>query len=170
MATTTTDDPITRLRELTSSQRTVMVSTDVRTIGGGAARLEARPLTVLDTDASGATWFLVSRSADWVRGLEDGTRALLTGSDDSDGSWFSVSGTASLIEDRARLEELWNPVAGAWFDGPDDPDLIALRMQADELSWWDSPSSGLVRLFTIAKGALGGDTDDVGDHGTETIT
>lgn len=168
MATTDTDNPILRLRELTTDQRTVMVTTG-RSNGGGSARLEARPLTALDTDDTGSTWFLVSRSSDWMKALQPGTPALFTGSDDDDGSWFAVSGTVYLVDDRSRIAELWNPIAGAWFDGADDPDLVAIRIQADELSWWDSPPSGLVRLWKIAKAALGGDADDVGDHGTETI-
>jgi general stress protein 26 len=169
MATTQTDETIAKLRELTGDQRIVMLTTDERSVGGGATRLGSRPLTVLDTDDTGATWFLVSRSADWVRGLDAGSRTLFSGSNDSDGSWFAVSGTAALIDDRARIHELWNPMAGAWFEGADDPDLAALRVDADELSWWDSPSSGLVRLYKIAKAALGGDAEDVGDHGTEPI-
>ena len=68
------------------------------------------------------------------------------------------------------MRELWNPLAGAWFEGADDPDVVAIRIQAETLSWWDSSSSSLVRLWKIATAALGGDADDVGDHGTDTIT
>lgn len=168
--TTQTDETITRLRELTGDQRTVMLTTrSTGEDGASDAPLEARPLTVLETDDDGSTWFLVSRSTEWVRALQAGTPALFTGSNDGDGSWFSVSGTVYVVDDRSRMHELWNPLAGAWFDGADDPDLIAIRVQADELSWWDSPSSGLVRLFTIAKAALGGDADDVGVHRSEPI-
>ena len=170
MATTNTDDPITRLRELTTDQRTVMLTTQTGSGATPRAGLEARPLTVLDADERGSIWFLVSRSSDWVATLRAGTPSVATGSDDDDGSWFSVSGTVYLVDDRSRIAELWNPVAGAWFEGPDDPDLVAVRVQADELSWWDSPSSGLVRLFKIAKAALGGDADDVGDHASESIS
>lgn len=171
MADTETDDPINRLRELTSDQRTVMLTTEVRAASGdgGLDRMEARPLTALDTDDTGSVWFLVSRSSGWMKALDPGRPALFTGSNDSDGSWFSVSGPIYVVDDRSRIAELWNPVAGAWFEGPDDPDLVALRVAAEELSWWDSPSSGLVRLFKIAKSALGGDADDVGDHQTQSI-
>jgi general stress protein 26 len=169
MAAPQTDETIAKLRELTGDQRIVMLTTDERSIGGGSTRLGSRPLTVLDTDDGGTTWFLVSRSADWIRGLDAGERAMFTGSNDDDGSWFAVSGTVAPVEDRARIRALWTPVAGAWFEGADDPDLVALRFDADELSWWDSPSSGLVRLYKMAKAALGGDRDDVGDHATEPI-
>lgn len=169
MATTDTDDPILRLRELTTDQRTVMVTTGRTGADGGPDRLEARPLTALDTDDTGSTWFLVSRTSDWMEALQPGTPALFTGSDDDDGSWFAATGTVYVVDDRSRIAELWNPVAGAWFDGADDPDLVAIRIRAEELSWWDSSSSGLVRLWKIAKAALGGDADDIGDHGTETI-
>lgn len=169
MADTDIDDPITRLRELTSDQRTVMLTTEVRS-GDGLDGMEARPLTALDTDDTGSVWFLVSKSAGWMKSLEAGRPALFTGSNDSDGSWFSVSGPIFLVDDRSRIAELWNPIAGVWFEGPEDPDLVAVRVAAEELSWWDSPSSGLVRLFKIAKAALGGDADDVGDHQTQTIS
>ena len=41
------------------------------------------------------------------------------------GGPLSVSGTASLVRDRERIHELWNPVAGAWFpEGPDTPSVF----------------------------------------------
>ena len=40
-----------------------------------------------------------------------------------------VEGQSALLEDREKLEELWNPVASSWFEGIDDPDIRLIRFR-----------------------------------------
>ena len=75
----------------------------------------------------------------------------------SDKGWVSVSGTAELSRDRAKLEELWDPSASAFMSGgPDDPNSALLKVTGNTAQLWKSPGSvGL--LLTMAKGLLGKD-------------
>ncbi|MCB1301083.1 MAG: pyridoxamine 5'-phosphate oxidase family protein, partial [Tetrasphaera sp.] len=73
----------------------------------------------------------------------------------SDKGWVSLSGTASLNQDRAKLEELWDPSASAFMQGgPDDPNSALLEVSGDTAQLWESPGK-LGMLVQVAKGALG---------------
>ena len=65
---------------------------------------------------------------------------------DGSSDWLSVAGRATLVDDRALVEEMWNPVVEAWFpDGPMDPDVHLLRVNAESAEYWKAPGGrGLV--------------------------
>jgi general stress protein 26 len=157
------NDPIEHLRTLTDADRVVMVAT------AAPRGLDARPLTVLEVDDNGACWFLVSRAADWVPALADNDEAIVTGSNPSDGSWFSATGRATVVDDVERARALWNLAANAWFEGPDDPDLVALKVEPETLSTWETPSNRLVHLVQIAKAVVTHDANDTGTRQVEAI-
>ena len=87
---------------------------------------------------------------------------------DTDGQrYVSVSGTAQLVRDRAKVEELWNPIFNAWFpDGLDDPDLALLKVTVEQAEYWDSPSSKVVQLYGFVKAVATGKrlSDEIGDN------
>jgi general stress protein 26 len=146
------------LADLTDGLRTVMH------VDTSAGHLQCRPMTVIERSDDGVFRFLADRRHEWVGEGE----VLLAFSDDDDGRWVSAHGRQRVITERAEAERLWNPVARAWFDGPDDPDLVVLAVEVDEFAWWDSPASKLVRAATLAKGAITGNADE-GDHGVDRV-
>ncbi|MGD9956684.1 MAG: pyridoxamine 5'-phosphate oxidase family protein, partial [Candidatus Nanopelagicales bacterium] len=77
--------------------------------------------------------------------------------DPDDTRYVAMRARARVTHDRARIEELWSPVAKAFFDGPDDPDLRALELEVDAGEWWDGPSTGVGRLVSLVKAAVTGD-------------
>jgi len=148
------------------------------TLPAADGSLRGRPLTAQDLDFDGTLWFLVSRSSDWTAGLGtagastgaatagSGTPANVAFSDPSDSRWVSVSGTASLVDDRARIEEMWNPLYEAWFDGKDDPDATLLRFDADVADYWDAEAGRIVRMARLVRAAVTGRGDDIAERGT----
>ena len=69
-----------------------------------------------------------------------------------DNCYISVSGVATVSQDRAKIKELWTPFHKAWFpEGSDDPNIALLKVDVDHAEYWDSPSSKVVQLFGFAK-------------------
>jgi general stress protein 26 len=55
------------------------------------------------------------------------------------------------VHDRAKIEELWNTFAEAWFpDGPDDPNLALLRVDVDKAQLWEDRKPKLLQLAEVA--------------------
>jgi general stress protein 26 len=56
----------------------------------------------------------------------------------SDGTYLTVSGTASIVVERERIGELWRPTWRPWFpEGPQDPSLVILEIEAERAEYWD---------------------------------
>ena len=128
--------------------------------------LHSRPLTTLKMDSDSSLWFLISISSQKVSELDNfASVGVSYGNGESD--YVSVSGTTQIVRDRAIIQDLWTPLAKAWFPGGvDDPDLAALKVQVQRAEYWDGPSSRFVQLYAIAKATLSGDTDSLGTHRT----
>ena len=154
-----TQDDRDKVIELVERAQSAMLTT-VTPDGG----LVSRPMAVQEAEFDGDLWFFAQRDSDQVRQLQANPAigVALAASD----SWVSVSGTAELVEDRAKARELWNSAVEAWFpNGPDDPDVLLVKVHAEQAEYWDSPGSKVTTVLTYAKSKLTGDRPDVGEHG-----
>jgi general stress protein 26 len=70
-----------------------------------------------------------------------------------------------MVKDRAKIEELWNPVHQAWFpEGLDDPSLCLLKVSVEQAEYWEGTSSTLVQLFGMVKAIATGQEADYGEN------
>jgi general stress protein 26 len=153
-------DAIKKLKSLAGDIRFCMYTTYRN------GKIGSKPMTAQDIDDNGNVWFFASRK-DSSSGQDMISDVTLIYSDPGKSSYLSVSGTAEAVEDEAKKEELWNPMAKAWFQGgKDDADLLMIRVNTHEASYWDSGSSKMVVFFSMLKAAVTGETPDGGDHGT----
>jgi general stress protein 26 len=130
--------------------------------------LHGRPMTTqnksIDEDES--LWFFMSRSSDTVEDLTEEPTVHVGYADPDRDAYVSVSGTAAVVEDRAKKEQLWSKMTEAWFPkGIDDPDLALVRVQIAHAEYWDVKDSKPVQLFKMAKAAVTGKPPDMGEHG-----
>ena len=131
-----------------------------------SGHLVSRPLAIVDRDFDGAVYFFVQKDSHKVHDIESEPQVNV-GVETSKG-WLSISGTATLTQDRATIDELWNTGAEAWFDqGRDDPQVALLKVDAHTVESWTSTEPKAVTLFKYAKAAaLGGHPEHVGDNET----
>ena len=151
------EDQTTRsLDEALDGHRFAMVTT----VGGGTP--SSRPLTLLEQD--GATLrFLVSKSAPWANEVT-GTAPIAAAFAEPDrNSYVSLGGTGSLSVDRALIDRLWNPAAGVYFDGKDDPDIAVLEITVAGGEFWEGPSSKVGQVLDMARIKVTGTSAD--EHG-----
>lgn len=133
--------------------------------GVGAARHV--PMSPYADEGSGSIWFITAQGTDLVEAAARPSEAslIVTGSGDFHAR---VEGTAVGVENRAKLEELWNPIAGSWFDGIDDPDIRLIRFTPRTAEVWTT--SGAVGLVVqVAKAKLTGEKPDMGETFTLTF-
>ena len=88
---------------------------------------KARPMTVLDQDGSRLS-FLTDRTTEWMEDMTENEQVAVVISDPGDSIFVSLTGTARVSEDPETLDELWSPALQAWFDGRDDPNLVAVLL------------------------------------------
>ena len=136
------------------------------TVNDGA--LTARPIGVVGDHAAfdGTLWFITDKRSRKVAAIESGADTTLLFQNDKNGNYLHLVGRAAVVDDRAKLEELYTTLQRTWFPkGLDDPDITLVRFDADEANYWDSHDS-LVRLATaFAKSVVTGSPGKSGNAG-----
>ncbi len=135
-------------------RRAVEIAQDARvcmlTSAGGDGALHARPMTPQQVTDDLEAWFFVSRASEQAKDIAARPRVNVSfeGGDD----WLSVAGAATLVDDRSLVEEMWNPVVEAWFpDGPTDPDVVLLRVDAESAEYWKTPGGRVTSWLSYAR-------------------
>jgi general stress protein 26 len=117
----------------------------------------SRPMAATQTEFDGTLWFFTQASSHKVHEIDREHQVNLSYADPGGNRYVSVSGLATLVRDRAKIDQLWSPVLKAWFpDGKDDPDIALLRVEVSKAEYWDTPSSTLVRLVGFTRAMLTG--------------
>lgn len=113
-------------------------------------------------------WFITAKDTDMAKAAADGPKpAAYILSDSGAGIYADIKGKLGQSDDRAKLAELWSPMADLWFDGGiDDPDLQLLSFHITAGEVWTTPTSGVVFMFDVVRAKLTGTPPDMGDHFT----
>jgi general stress protein 26 len=127
--------------------------------------LRSRPMATQQVDSDGYLWFFTYGGAHKVDEIKHDQHVNVSYAEPKDQKYVSVSGTAQLVRDRQKIEELWNPLYKAWFpQGLDEPDLALLKVSVDKAEYWDSPSSRVVRLVGFVKAVVTGKRIEGGEN------
>lgn len=150
--------------------RSIMESTNVATMTyiDDAGRIVATPMGVQKFDEPGTTYWITEKDTDKVTHLGQDPRVNIFFANRE--GYVSLSGTARVIDDRARLEELWGSFTDAFMEGgPEDPNSTLLEVTADTAQWWDSPGA-VASVVQIIKAKVSDDeATDLGDTGVTRI-
>jgi general stress protein 26 len=75
----------------------------------------------------------------------------------SKNSYLVVNGTAEIILDRAKTEELWTPIVKTWFkEGKDDPNISIIKVKPTTSYYWDTDGNQMINFIKmIASVAIG---------------
>ena len=156
----TENDGIAKVAELSKDVRIGMLTT---TAPDG--RLVSRPMALQEVEFDGDYWFFAERASRKVEHIRADPRVAVTlGSADT---WVAVAGRAEVVDDRAKARELWNAAVEAWFPGgPDDPNVILLRVDGESAEYWDTPGGRVATALSLVKAKVTGTPYDGGENET----
>jgi general stress protein 26 len=143
------------LGELIADVQIAMLTT-VRPDG----RLVSRPLRTVDARRpfDGTLWFFVRASSHKAEEIAGDPHVNLAYASPSGNTYVSVSGRAKLVDNRAKVAEMWSPTLELYFaGGREDRDLVLLRVDVDGAEFWDGPSTFIGQALDFAGDLLTGD-------------
>jgi general stress protein 26 len=128
--------------------------------------LHSRPMSSNgDIDADGDIWFFTNASSHKVSEIAKRPKVNVNFSDPDNQRYISVSGTAQLVRDRAKIDELWRPEFKIWFpEGKEDPEVALLRVNLEKAEYWDSPSSTIGYALSFVSSLVTGKEPDFGEN------
>ncbi|MDQ6788347.1 MAG: pyridoxamine 5'-phosphate oxidase family protein [Acidobacteriota bacterium] len=127
--------------------------------------LRSRPMSTQEAEFDGTLWFFTSDKTHKAEEIEKDNRVNASYAAPDDNVYVSVSGAASISRDRAKMEQLWNPILKAWFpDGLDTPGICLLKVTVEQAEYWDSPSSTIVQIAGFIKALVTGQRASGGEN------
>jgi general stress protein 26 len=132
--------------------------------------LVTRPMATQQRGPLADLWFVTSIETHKIEEIENDPNVSIGYYNDSSKEWVSVSGTATITQDRAKIRELHQPDWRAWFEdeggnrdgGPDDPRIALIFVDVQTVHYMKAKHSRPVTLFEIARGFVTGKTPDLG--------
>ena len=132
-------------------------------------RLVSRPMATQKQAAGADLWFVTSRETDKLDELEAQPNVNLGYYDSKSREYVSVSGRARLVDDRAKIRELYALDWKVWFPGddekagtPEDPRIVLIAVDVDSAVFLKVDKPRPIQAFEFAKGLVTGKTPDLG--------
>ncbi|MFO0907478.1 MAG: pyridoxamine 5'-phosphate oxidase family protein [Isosphaeraceae bacterium] len=108
--------------------------------------LRSRPMVNKQPEFEGDLWFLARSQSRLVWSIHRYPRVNLTYTDPASGRFVSVTGTAHILRDPKKAEELWDPSYESWLNGPNDPELSLVKVTVENAQAWGGPSGSIQRI------------------------
>jgi general stress protein 26 len=128
---------------------------------GGAMR--SRPMSTHVDRAANAFLFLTSVDDYKDDEIAKDPSVNLAFADNKGMRYLSVSGNASILNNREKIKELWSVPAEAWWDSPEDPSIRILKVLPDSAEYWESPGK-IVSMIKMAAAAVSDSKPNLGDN------
>ena len=151
---TTNQEAIKKLRELINDIDIAMLTT-VDEDG----TLRSRPMGTQKAEFDGDLWFLTRVDTPKVDEIQRQSRVNVSYAKPDKNRFVSVSGTAVLINDKAKIDEFWDPIYKVFFpEGKDDPRLRLLKVNVEKAEYWTTGNL-IATVIGFAKAMAGQDAD-----------
>ena len=124
------------------------------------------PMSPYADKEAGAVWYITARGTDIEESLRGGPKSaqFIVAAGDAQ-LYANIEGTAQIVHDPEKLDEIWNVIADSWFEGGEaDPDVTLVRFDLREAEAWTTDGK-LGFLYEIAKAQVTDEKPDMGAHG-----
>ena len=157
---TTTNNSRDTLWELIRDIRTAMLTTTHEN-----GRMHARPVTTQNKtiDNDDLLWFFISRGGETALDVAQHPQVGLAYAHPGRDCYVSISGSALIVDNPQKKEELWSRLAAAYFPGGvGDPDLALLCVRISHAHYWDVKENKLTQLYEMTRAAMTGSRPNLG--------
>lgn len=145
MMSGTNDPAVDGMRKVALMIRGIRVAMLTTTAPDGT--LHSRPMATQEADFDGVLWFFTKTGSGKVDEILNDAEVNVSYASPEDHRYLSLSGRATLVHDRVKIEGLWSPAYRAWFAGGlDNPELALLRVDVRTAAYWDMLTGGMVTM------------------------
>jgi general stress protein 26 len=126
-------------------------------------RHRARPMAAYVRPDEHAIYFLTDAESAKAHQTEHDQSVTLAFADKGHNDYVTISGPASVGNDRAKIRDLFNVFAKAWWESADDPAIRLIKIAPEEAEYWESPNGPVATIKMLASAATG-HRPDLGDN------
>lgn len=123
------------------------------------------PMSPLSRKEDGAIWFITAADHDTFKAAKTGEQATIYLSDSAGQMYGTIKGRLSVSEDSDKLDDLWSPMAAAWFEnGREDDSVRLMKYTPTEAEIWASDGTAKY-LYETIKANFTKSKPDTGEYG-----
>jgi len=122
---------------------------------GEGDELRARPMHAHGKREDDAIYFLTDRRHQKDDEIQINDNICLAFADTGGQRYLSVTGTATVLDDRALVHDLWDASNKAFWDDENDPDIRVLRVRPSMAEFWDNPGRVVTSVKMVAAALTG---------------
>lgn len=126
-------------------------------------KLRARPMRAYVQPEENAVYFLADARRHKDEEIARHPDVNLSFADTGGQKYVSLTGKATISNDRARIKAMFGTPANAWWDSVEDPNIRVLKVTPDDAEFWDAPGK-MISYIKMAAGAATGSRPQVGDN------
>lgn len=127
--------------------------------------LRSRPMATQQAEFDGDLWFFTRADTGKVEQVERYDQVNVAYASPKNDRYVSVVGSAEVLNNRAKIKELWNPILKTWFpDGVEDPELRLIKVNVREAEYWDTPGGLVSVAIGFVKSVVTGKEAEMGDN------
>jgi general stress protein 26 len=126
-------------------------------------KLRARPMSAYLEREENAIYMLTDARRHKDNEIASNPPINLSFADASSQKYVSLTGTAVVSDDRAKIKELFSTPAKAWWESADDPNIRVLKITPDDAEFWDSPGS-IISYVKMAAAAVTSTRPEIGEN------
>lgn len=120
--------------------------------------LSSRPMYTSLVDEEGNVWFFTNEFSEKISEVSKDNLVHLIYSHPVKNIYVDVKGTCSVIIDKKKMEELWEPGLKNWFpEGLQDGRLCLVKVETETAHFWNHSSSKMGLLFQMIRSITRGD-------------
>ena len=150
-------EAVEKLQELAKGAENCFFCTSIKT----GVPLSVRPMSVLDVDDKGNLWFMSQVDSAKNKEIEADPFTHLFFQHHKNSGFLNIYGISEIIEDRQKIEELWNPLLKVWFqDGKDDEKISVIKVEPTDVYYWDTKHGEAISFIKMAASVITGKTMD----------
>ena len=128
-------------------------------------KLQSRPMSVQEIDDDGNLWFLSDKNSNKNFEINLNPKVELFFAQPHD-KFLTLHGNATILYDRRKIKELWNPIIKVWMpEGEDDPNLSIIKVTPEDGYYWNNKNGKMVAIAKMTVAFVTGKTMDDGIEG-----
>jgi general stress protein 26 len=145
------DEAIKKFKKLVNEINVCMFITN------NQANDHTRPMATVEVEENGTLWFFTDIRSIKVEEVNRNHTVHLVYAHPGKESYMDVWGEASVVTDIQSKKDKWTPFIKAWFpDGVNNPNLALLKVQPQDVYYWDAEAGRMVSFLKIIAGAITG--------------
>ena len=118
----------------------------------------SRPMATQSVSFGGDLWFFTRDDSEKIDHIERNRKVSVAFAHPGRNDYVTMAGTALVVKDTRKAEELWSEPMATWFpEGPDASYLRLIKVEVTRAEYWEGPANPVVYALGYLKAKLTGE-------------